>query len=217
MIDYHPALPDITGILRKYQHLLHCSETMRNVVTELPVVTFRRPPYLGNFLVRAKLHVKHKPVPDIGPCNKSRCQICPLVDPSPTVRSCVSNKLFRSKCQSANCDSKNIVYVLTCKQCNRQYVGSTVTKFRIRFNNHKSRIRNFVKTADDDSFRLYEHFNAHSSTLDSCLSVQFLEQSNNEESLRTAETQWIWKLKSVFPRGLNVNDGFCSQLRHKRN
>ena len=24
VIDYHPALPDITGILRKYQHLLHC-------------------------------------------------------------------------------------------------------------------------------------------------------------------------------------------------
>ena len=65
VIHYHPALPDITSILRKYQHPQHCSETMRNIVTELPVVTFRRPLILGIFLVRAKLHLRNPPARDL--------------------------------------------------------------------------------------------------------------------------------------------------------
>ena len=35
-----------------------------------------------------------------------------------------------------DCNSNNVVYLLTCKVCGLQYVGSTSTKFRLRFNNH---------------------------------------------------------------------------------
>ena len=34
-----------------------------------------------------------------------------------------------------NCNSGNVVYLNTCKKCSLQYVGSTITKFRLRFNN----------------------------------------------------------------------------------
>ena len=30
------------------------------------------------------------------------------------------------------------MYLRTCKKCGLQYVGNTVTSFRLRFNNHKS-------------------------------------------------------------------------------
>ena len=49
VIDYHPGLPNITGILRKYQPLLHRSETMRSAVPDVPIVTFRHPPNLRKF------------------------------------------------------------------------------------------------------------------------------------------------------------------------
>ena len=48
VIDYHPGLPNITGI-RKYQPLLHRSETMRSAVPDVPIVTFRHPPNLRKF------------------------------------------------------------------------------------------------------------------------------------------------------------------------
>ena len=32
-----------------------------------------------------------------------------------------------------NCNSSYVVYLITCKKCSLQYVGSTTTKFRLRF------------------------------------------------------------------------------------
>ena len=37
-----------------------------------------------------------------------------------------------------NCDSLGVVYLLDCKVCCKQYVGSTFISFRARFNNYKS-------------------------------------------------------------------------------
>ena len=33
-----------------------------------------------------------------------------------------------------HCNNEYVVYLLTCKICRKQYVGSTITKFRLRFN-----------------------------------------------------------------------------------
>ena len=44
---------------------------------------------------------------------------------------------------SFNCDSSNVVYLLECTVCTVQYVGSTCTPFRLRFNNYKACSRKF--------------------------------------------------------------------------
>ena len=62
------------------------------------------------------------------------------------------------------------------------------------------RIRNLNKTGNDGSFPSYHHFSVHTNTLSDCFRVQFLETSNNVESLRNVGTQWMWQLKSVCPR-----------------
>ena len=36
-----------------------------------------------------------------------------------------------------NCNSDCVVYLLICKVCAKQYTGSTITKFRSRFNQYK--------------------------------------------------------------------------------
>ena len=33
-----------------------------------------------------------------------------------------------------DCNSRNVVYLISCKVCGVQYVGSTTTKFRLTFN-----------------------------------------------------------------------------------
>ena len=40
-----------------------------------------------------------------------------------------------------NCNSCNVILLMTCKICGLQYVGSITTKFRLRFNNCRLRIR----------------------------------------------------------------------------
>jgi len=41
---------------------------------------------------------------------------------------------------NVHCNSDHVVYLLSNGKCDMQYVGSTITKFRTRFNNHKSRL-----------------------------------------------------------------------------
>ena len=60
-----------------------------------------------------------------------------------------------------NCNSSNVVYLLSCKVCHAQYVGLTTTKFRLRFHNHKPRFRAHsrlsVEGRDKDDLE-YKHF-----------------------------------------------------------
>ena len=78
---------------------------------------------------------------------------------------------------------------MTCKKCALQYVGSTITKFRPRFNNHKSRIRKHEmlgqaeKLADD---LLYRHFcsGGHSGLSD--VKIQLIDQAPVVQTMDSA-------------------------------
>ena len=43
-----------------------------------------------------------------------------------------------------DCNCSNVIYLTNCTKCKVQYVGSTTTRFRTRFNNHKSRVNAHV-------------------------------------------------------------------------
>ena len=49
-----------------------------------------------------------------------------------------------------NCNSKSVIYLITCSKCKIQYVGSTTTAFRTRFNNHKSRVNAHVNLSSEN-------------------------------------------------------------------
>ena len=86
---------------------------------------------------------------------------------------------------------------MTCKKCALQYVGSSITKFRLTFNNHN-------------------HFNNHKSSGLSDVKIQLIDQVNDEEQLRENEGQWAYRLKTLVPNGLNDNDFFFVQNRRSR-
>jgi len=57
-----------------------------------------------------------------------------------------------------DCDSSGLVYLLGCKVCGKQYVGSTFTFFRARFNNYKSSSRKFSCGVSVTHVELFEQF-----------------------------------------------------------
>ena len=118
-----------------------------------------------------------------------------------------------------HCYSGNVVYLITCKRCWLQYVGSKITKFRLRFNNHKSRIRKhemlrWAEKVADDLF--YRHFcnEGHSGLSD--MKIQLIDRVNGEEQMREKEGQWAYRLKTLNPNGLNDNDFSFVQNRRSR-
>ena len=67
-----------------------------------------------------------------------------------------------------NRNSDCVVYLLTCKVCAKQYTGSTINKFRSRFNQCKSNInlyeegkRGFVEEKLIEHFYVQNHYSTH--------------------------------------------------------
>ena len=124
---------------------------------------FRRPKNLQDYLVRAKLRpVSNRDRGTKGTvhCKSNRCDVCNYVVPSSSFTRHTYKRSYSINYQ-LDCNSNNFVYLIICKVCGLQYVGSTSTKFRLRFNNHKSRQRAHSRASnidrEIDDF-VYKHF-----------------------------------------------------------
>ena len=110
--------------------MLDASEEHSKVFKEQLLAVFRRASSLKDSLVRAKLPKSQTgSVKGCFKCGKSRCQFC----------SCMQYSIS----SSFKCDSSGVVYFLGCKVCGTQYVGSTFTSLRTRFNHYMSSSRKF--------------------------------------------------------------------------
>ena len=149
-------------------------------------------------------------------CGNRQCQVCKYLEPGKRFRTGKSYTIN----YELDCNSSNVVYLLSCKVCHAQYVGSTTTKFRLRFNNHKARFKahsrlSFEGRNKDDL--LYRHFSGagHHGLED--VSIQLIDRvSGKESALRDKEGQWAYRLNCIQPQGLNISDFFYSQNRSSR-
>ena len=220
-VTYHPQLPNIGVLLKELHPLLQLSDRCNQAVPHVPMMALRRPKNLQDYLVRAKL----RPVSnsDRGTkgtmhCKSNRCDVCNYVTPSSSFTSHTTKRSYNINYQ-LDCNSNNVVYLITCKVCGLQYVGSTSTKFRLRFNNHKSRLRahsrkcNIDKESDDF---VYKHFHGpgHHGLRD--VSVQIIDKVHNNEKMFIKEGEWAYRLQTLKPEGLNDSDFFYSQNRVTR-
>ena len=138
---YDPRLPNLNHIVRDHLQTLHISNRLKEAIPEAPITAYRRPKNLGDLLVRAVL----KPIeentthPGNYPCNSRRCKTCPNINPQDTFQSTTNGRSFRVR-TSATCKTKNLVYLIQCKQCKKQYVGETQNPLHTRLNGHRSDI-----------------------------------------------------------------------------
>ena len=195
----------------------------QDVVLHEPSFTlkFRRPKNLQDYLVHVRLRPVGQSTMDhkgTFRCNNSRCDVCNYVILGDSFSSHVTNSSYRINYQ-LDCNSRNVVYLISCKVCGLQYVGSTTTEFRLRFNNHKSRLKTHARmsAADRDSDDcVYRHFYdpGHHGLVD--VSVKLIDKVNDKDRLIEKEGQWAYRLRSLKPEGLNDSDFFFSQNRRGR-
>ena len=106
-----------------------------------------------------------------------------------------------------DCDSAGVIYLLTCRRCSKIYVGSTVTSFRKRFNNHKSSLKRFGKGQRGiDSEHLYAYFYEEHKKIED-IKVKIIDQTDvNDPTFR--ESFSTYKLDTFVSEGLSLRDGF---------
>lgn len=137
-------------------------------------------------------------------CNHPRCATCKHLNCSKHFTSKRTGTTFRIR-HSFSCNSSNLIYLITCTKCQKQYVGLTTKQLNIRINHHRTNIIN------KKPIYMCVHFNFPDHSLDN-LSVQAIDKppdnsQNMVQELKKLERHWITTLKTKQPLGLNVSAG----------
>ena len=158
------------------------------------ITAYKNGKNLKQMLVKSKL--ENNNIGAFHGCSQVRCQTCKSY--APPTKSCkiystsetinVKNKIY--------CDSRNILYLITCQKCHKQYIGETGRTLRDRLNDHKSAIKNRSKTPISIHFNDQNH-----SVLD--LKITPIEIIENHLSRIQKEKELQIKFKTLFPSGIN--------------
>ena len=122
VVTYHPILPSFHMIPKRHLPILHVSERLRKVFRYPPLISFRHPKNLKDFLVRATLTSNPSEPSGNYTCRAPRCKTCPILRVTDEFSSHTTGQFFKVKFH-ASCKSSNIVYLITCRRCGLQYVG----------------------------------------------------------------------------------------------
>ena len=208
--------PPIKRILTENWDQMKKTKTTREFHGHKLVFGNRRNKSLGDELVRASTSQKTPTtkVPHIikYPCNTPlKCRYCPIINKSGFIQSTTNGRKFRTL-TSVNCQSANIVYAITCKNCGIQYVGQTLERLMDRFQGHSGDIDN---NRDKPVGR---HFNlcppppqnpARWKGFDITV-LSFIKSPPRSPAgvmeLNVEERRWMHRLRSITPNGLNLLD-----------
>ena len=162
LVLYHPGLPHIRGLLQKLHPVLHSSIRCKEAIPQVPTVAYRKSKSLAQYLVRAPFtNTPKERIDGTLKCTSKNCQICKFLCLGNTFCSSKNGKEFKIN-YNLGCNCGNIIYQKNCKKCKMQYVRSTTTRFRTRFNNHKSRVNAYVDLSLNQKMKddlIYRHFN----------------------------------------------------------
>ena len=148
---YNKHSPPMKEILERFKD--YFLQNRKGIDFQNIQTVYRRAPNLRDKLVRGQV-IKELKLGITSPCNKP-CITCPKMDYSNVV---TSNTNVSYKIPGKyNCQSRNVVYVLTCGIHNMQYVGETQQTLNARFRLHESMINTKKENPVADHFNEEDH------------------------------------------------------------
>ena len=216
MSVYNPLLKDLNKTIQQYLPLLYSDPKMKDIFPEGSIKAYyKRHKNLKEILSPSAYpnQVKVSTVSDIRHCNK-RCNICDNFMIFGSSFTCTATQRKYSIKGVSGCNSVNVIYLITCKGCLKQYVGSAKS-FKERFRVHKSDI-NTGKERCGISKHLINYCNENGKFAN--LQIQVIEcvsvgnQDDVEDRLWAREKYWQAQLFTL-TRGLNSPSEWFSTNR----
>ena len=136
---YNPNNPDIRPIIKHNFNMLYSSPNMKQALVNTKLIFAKRQgKNLKQLLTSAKLNKENDNF-YVKKCGKS-CITCEYLTEGKSVTFTSTNKEFMIK-HNFTCHTKNLIYVITCANCKKQYIGETGNELRTRMNIHRQQIR----------------------------------------------------------------------------
>ena len=123
-------------------------------------------------------------------CNRHHCSICKHSSKNSSFHSNHINKTFNIH-GHISCNSTNLIYIITCSKCQKQYVGKTGRKLKTRLTEH------FRNICQHTNIIIGLHFNTTGHTIEH-MQVNTIEKLHKSSNYRKAkELFWINKLQTL--------------------
>lgn len=140
--------------------------------------------------------------------------MCPLIKGTCEFKSHVTGRRYEIKETGSGltCDSKAVVYLITCAKCGIQYVGKTLTQLNQRWQTYNSDAASYIadKNCKVSCVHVTPHFWGGSGCSTENLTIQPIEKVDSAEpgstladTLLQRELFWIKTLRTYYPFGLN--------------
>ena len=141
---------------------------------------------------------QEKPSPGVSKCNHPRCLTCPFLKQGQAFTS--TKEKLRTHNPSNN-KSKNLIYLIECKKCCKQYIGETKRHLHQRFGEHRRAILNFGPTS------VSEHFNSADHSINDVRLIPLeVIRSNLDSDRKVREARLIERAMTLEPHGINRRD-----------
>ena len=152
--NYNPNAPNISNILSKNMHILKSDPIATKLFPSISTV-FKRNKNLKECILRADpFSVREKSVDlyyGTKHCGKS-CDLCESLTHGDKFTSFATGRVFNIR-KCINCNSKYVIYLFHCSNCESQGVGST-NAMKKRWSNYKSHCNKMKNTCS-----ISRHFN----------------------------------------------------------
>jgi hypothetical protein len=125
----------------------------------------------------------------------NRCSTCPLMWGSSQA---TNPEGTHFRLMNFDCKKSNVIYIIHCTKCEKNYIGLTTNKLKNRIANHISNVNNKKNTSIARHFNLTGH---HISNL----KVGIIDHTMNKSDLQIREAHWIQQFHSVH-QGINEKD-----------
>ncbi|XP_041428559.1 uncharacterized protein LOC121396962 [Xenopus laevis] len=223
---YGPHSALIRKVILQHWPILQNDKTFGRLFVDKPMFCYKKGKHISNGITRTDFRGKQThtakynkigtfPCYNCGHCNGViRGEICK----HPSQGYDIKLRHF------ATCETESVIYLLKCP-CGFGYVGQTSRAVRIRLNEHKSVIRNYKpETKEESKIAHQKDKEKEKYKKETLLAKHYFEQGHNVAQLRwqilevvrndagndktsllRRESFWIWKLKTLWPKGLNEN------------
>ena len=144
VVQYDPRMPNPTDVTHKqWKVMTKHNQHMKDVFPEPPLVANKKNKNIKDYLVRAKLPTleSNRPkrlITGMKTCGK-QCPICPFINQVKTIE---GNNFKWKIGKQLTCETKNIVYMIQCEKCMKQYIGQSERSLKERISEHKGYIKN---------------------------------------------------------------------------
>ncbi len=210
---FHPHFMDVQKVVQSNWDLLGKSGYTCGIFEHKYITGYRRLPNLKDKLVNARVPSSttatvRRPNPKNGKkCKraaKGKCRYCPKINHSGRITSTFSGREYNAR-GKVDCKSSNIIYCITCNKCKIQYVGQTMLELSVRFSTHYNLIASGSNTHSvSRHFNLPDHDGLSNVEIHIVDFIHARPRSTLALKLRNKiETNWIHKLRTQAPTGLN--------------